>query len=158
MNLLLRRLNDDGTATIGALFVNGEWVCDTLEDTFRPVKKKHETRIPAGRYKLELKPVGASRFDDSAKAMLGEGHKGMVRLVDVPGFSEVLIHWGNFHTDTSGCILVGLGDGFDDAGKHMVQRSRDAYRKIYPIIATSILARERVSLTIHNEEGRKNDT
>ncbi|MBO6542284.1 MAG: hypothetical protein JJ939_12010 [Alphaproteobacteria bacterium] len=31
MNVTVRRLDDDGTATIGALFVNGEWVCDTLE-------------------------------------------------------------------------------------------------------------------------------
>lgn len=142
MNVTIRRLKDDGKASVGALFLDDEWVCDTLEDTYRAVKKMHETRIPAGSYQLELKPVGASRFDDSAREMLGDGHKGMIRLVDVEGFSEILIHWGNFHTDTSGCILLGMGTGYDDRGNFMIKESRATYKRVYPPIASAILARE----------------
>ncbi|MEQ9519464.1 MAG: DUF5675 family protein [Parvibaculum sp.] len=139
---MLRRLKDDGHSTLGALFLDDEWACDVLEDTFRPVKKMHETRIPAGRYKLELKPIGASRFDESARAMLGDAHKGMIRFVGVPGFSEVLLHWGNFHWDTSGCPCVGYGTGFDDRGHFMIKESRPTYKRVYPPIAAAILAGE----------------
>lgn len=142
MSVTIRRLKDDGKASLGALFLDNEWTCDTLEDTFRPIKKMHETRIPAGRYRLELKPVGHSRFDESARAMLGDGHKGMIRFVDVPGFSEILLHWGNFHTNTSGCVLVGIGTGLDDKGNFMIKRSRDAYKLVYPKIASAIEAGE----------------
>jgi len=148
MKLILRRRHNDGAATIGALFIDGEWVCDTLEDQYQPVKKAGETRIHPGNYTLELKPVGTSRFDKSAKRNLGKYHKGMIRLVGVLGFTEVLIHTGNTEKDTAGCILVGLGEGLDANGHHTVINSWTAYRKIYPPIAEAILAGERVTIEI----------
>lgn len=138
MKIVLRRRHDDGEATIGDLFIDGEWMCDTLEDQHQDVKVPGETRIPAGRYALELKPVGASRFDETATKIMHGQHHGMIRLRDVPEFSEVLIHWGNFETDTAGCILVGEREGTDLNGHHMVERSVAAYRKVYPLIAKAI--------------------
>lgn len=148
MNLLLRRRHDDGEATIGALFIDGEWVCDTLEDQHQVVKKSGETRIPAGKYRIEIKPLDTSRFDASAKKKMGEHHKGMLRLVDVPGFTEILIHTGNTEKHTAGCILVGLGTGKDSNGHHQVVNSWKAYRKVYPPIAEAIRKPERVTIEI----------
>lgn len=148
MEIVLRRRHDDGEATIGSLSIDDEQMCDTLEDQYQAIKKPGETRIPAGKYLLELKGIGSSRFDKSAKKNLGVHHKGMIRLVEVPGFSEILIHTGNTEEHTAGCILVGLGEGRDENGHQTVINSWTAYRKIYPPIAEAILARERVTIEI----------
>lgn len=149
MELLLQRISHDARSTVGELYIDGQKQCFVLEDQPQEKKIAGETRIPAGRYRLELKPVGASRFDRSMKKTMGEGHKGMVRLRDVPGFTEILIHCGNFHTDTEGCLLVGDKRGFAD-GTNAVWRSKVAYKAIYPIIADAIGCEE-VWLTIGDE-------
>ena len=104
MKLLLQREPKGKDWTFGKLFVNGVAECDTLEDRVRdvagrPVKEwkvPGRTAIPRGNYKLTLH--NSPRF----KTVLP-------MLIDVEGYSYVLIHWGNFHEDTEGCILVGKG-------------------------------------------------
>lgn len=156
MELDLRRLEHDGVATRGELHDGARRLCYTLEDRYRPVKLAGETRIPAGRYRLELKPVGASRFDDKAARVLGWDrvpYLGMIRLADVPGFSEVLIHWGNYHTNTEGCVLVGRTK-MENAGVLAVGASQAAFADIYPAIAQAAHALGPGAwLTIRNLDG-----
>jgi hypothetical protein len=64
-----------------------------LED-IRKIKVPHETAIPTGVYKVIV------NLSPAKKRMLP-------RLLDVPGFSGILIHRGNTKSDSSGCILVG---------------------------------------------------
>lgn len=58
-------------------------------------------------------------------------HGECIWIPDVPGRSEILIHAGNFLSDTEGCVLVGQefsdlnGDGITD-----VARSRDALEEL----------------------------
>lgn len=91
--------------TIGKLYIDGQYFCDTLEDPTRDLNKngvfdngevkiKANTAIPYGNYKVivSLSP----RF-----------RRELPRLLDVPSFSGVLIHRGNTPKDTEGCILVG---------------------------------------------------
>ncbi|MDR1985309.1 MAG: DUF5675 family protein [Prevotellaceae bacterium] len=106
MELKLQRRFLCSDYTIGSLFVNGEYFCDTLEDTdrgltqsmpldlIRKIKIAHETAIPTGCYKVIV------NLSPSKKRMLP-------RLLDVPGFSGILIHRGNTKNDSSGCILAG---------------------------------------------------
>lgn len=51
-------------------------------------------------------------------------HFGVVtpHILDVPGFSNIEIHWGNFARDTEGCTVVGEGHAED-----IVLRSRLAF-------------------------------
>jgi predicted lipoprotein with Yx(FWY)xxD motif len=82
--------------------------------------------------------VGESRFDaQAAKIMTKAGgtHLGMVRLKAVPGFSEILIHWGNYHTNSEGCILTGRGKMTGPDGALAVSASQDAYAAVYPELA-----------------------
>jgi hypothetical protein len=102
---LQRRFSGEGY-TIGSLFIDGEYFCDTLEDAdrgltqamsaeeIRKVKVAHETAIPTGVYKVIV------NLSPAKKRMLP-------RLPDVPGFGGILIHRGNTKNDSSGCILVG---------------------------------------------------
>jgi len=96
MDLALHRQPSSDHSTLGSLTVNGQFECVTLEDVARApgVKVQDQTAIPAGRYRviINLSP---------------RLQKMMMRLVDVPMFTGILIHSGNDAEDTKGCILVG---------------------------------------------------
>lgn len=115
-NLTLKRIYKGPEYTIGHLYVNGEYFCDTLEDTDRGLdskmgaddiyKKKiySKTAIPIGTYRLILNQI-SPKFMGRSWAKI---YNGVVpRLYNVPGFSGILIHPGNTAADTDGCILVG---------------------------------------------------
>lgn len=98
MKLKLNRIFKGKDYTIGHLYIDGEYFCDTLEDRVRDLLKEGkipaETAIPAGTYNVTV--TSSPRF----KRMLP-------RLVNVPQFEGILIHRGNTAKDSSGCILVG---------------------------------------------------
>ena len=52
MKVVVRRIAKKESYTIGRLFVDGQYVCDTLEDAVRDVKIKNHTAIPGGVYKV----------------------------------------------------------------------------------------------------------
>lgn len=105
MILTLQRETESDEWTQGKLFIDGEFECFTLEDQSQDKKVMHETRIPAGTFKVLLRTVGShhSRYSKKFPVM----HKGMLHLQQVPGFQYILIHIGNTDDDSSGCILVG---------------------------------------------------
>ena len=59
MKLEVLRISSQNDSTSGILFdvTDGKrkFLCYTLEDEYRRVKVKHETRIPEGTYKLTLR-------------------------------------------------------------------------------------------------------
>lgn len=91
--------------TIGNFYINGQWICNTLEDKNRDlnhngkfdgveVKVYGETAIPFGRYKVTKQ--------------WWQKHKAYYPLLNnVPHFTGIFIHGGVTHRDTLGCILVG---------------------------------------------------
>ena len=111
MNLTLNRIFRGPDYTIGKLYIDGHYFCDTLEDPVRtlpascpntsegilcacPEKVYARTAIPAGTYKVTM------QFSPRFKRVLP-------LMNDVPHFLGVLIHSGNDPGDTAGCILVG---------------------------------------------------
>ena len=119
-----------------------EFLCFTLEDEHREIKVMHHTRIPEGIYKLKLRKHGG--FHTRYLERYGkEWHKGMIQVMDVPGFTDILIYCGNKHEHTSGCILVG-----DSLSPRFLGSSRDAYAKVYPAVAKELSKGEEVVLEI----------
>ena len=118
-------------ATIGTLTVGNVTVL-TLEDDFDETKEYGHTRIPAGRYKLELRKEG--RFHELYKKRFPAIHRGMIHITGVPNYTYVLIHCGNKPDDTAGCILVAL----KKISETFVGQSERAYNMIYPPIADLI--------------------
>ena len=112
MKLTLKRIALRDTYTIGKLYVDDVYFCDTLEDKVRDVKIKGITAIPAGKYKVKI--TMSNRFK-----------KLMPLLIDVPNFEGVRIHSGNTSEDTEGCILVGKNS---ETGK--VTNSRNTFEKL----------------------------
>lgn len=100
MKLKLTRIFKGEEYTIGKLYIDGEYFCDTMEDKVRiencdcSQKVYGQTCIPEGIYKIEF--------------YFWEKHnKRYPILLDVPCFSGILIHSGSSELDSSGCILVG---------------------------------------------------
>lgn len=119
--------------TIGELYVNGAFRYFTLEDQIRPAgqKIKHQTAIPAGTYQVVM--GWSNRFQ-----------RIMPRLVNVPMFEGILIHAGNDHEDTSGCILVGRR-----RGEGRILESRAAFGELYGILAEASKT-EKITIEILN--------
>jgi hypothetical protein len=135
MELLLKRIARRDTYTIGHLYIDGVYFCDTIEDTDRglsdslPVsvnlakKRKGATAIPTGHYLVTLS-VTSPRFGRRKQYAFCNGK--LPRLIGVPAFEGVLIHIGNTAKDTEGCILVGRNT---KVGK--VMESAATFRALY---------------------------
>lgn len=105
MKLFLKRIALKPTYTIGKLYIDGQYFCDTIEDPVIDIDKSGkfdgnekkvygESAIPYGKYKIVLNV--SPRF----KRILP-------RLLNVPHFEGILIHRGNTAKDSHGCIIVG---------------------------------------------------
>lgn len=127
MKLILKRIALRPTYTIGKLYIDDVYFCDTIEDTVRDLnkngkfdngeKKVHsKTAIPYGIY--EIKWTYSSRFK-----------KYTPQLMNVPSFEGIRIHAGNTSADTEGCLILGKNK---QVGK--VLNSRATINKFYPII------------------------
>lgn len=138
MIISINRLFSTSDETIGVLSINRKPFCFTLEDEYRETKVVHETRIPAGEYRLGLRQVG--NFAAKYRGRFAPWHTlGMVEIRGVPGFTNILFHCGNTDEDTSGCIL--LGDGADLNGLApgmMITKSSSAYGRFYHEVAAEI--------------------
>ena len=145
MEIKLQRIRDDGEATLGALHV-GNLVVFTLEDQHQDTKVAGETRIPSGRYYLKKRRYG--RFYDAYNARWG--HDYVLVLVDVPGFTDILIHTGNKDEHTDGCILVGFGANIFAEAE--VSQSRPAYLAVWSMIDDAFGRGEKVRINIIDEE------
>lgn len=106
MNIEVKRIAKRPTYTIGKMYLDGKYFCDTLEDksrgltqstplsTIKSIKVPSQTAIPTGTY-------------DVIVNMSPKFKRNLPRLLNVPGFDGILIHRGNTDKDSSGCILVG---------------------------------------------------
>lgn len=127
MKLKLRRVALKDTYTIGKLYIDDKYFCDTLEDKVRDLNKNGvfdageykvygETAIPYGTY--EVKWTYSPKFKKCTPS-----------LCNVPSFSGIRIHEGNTAKDTLGCVLVG-----ENKVKGKVLNSRATVAKLYPLI------------------------
>lgn len=142
MEIVLNRIAKKDSYTIGKLYIDGKYVCDTCEDkdrgltnsmTVEEIKAKKvygQTAIPTGTYTVSY--TMSNRF------------KKMMPLInDVKGFEGIRIHSGNTAADSLGCILLGENKA---VGK--VLNSRATCAKVYPLIETASKKGEKVTITI----------
>ena len=127
MRLELKRIAKREDYTIGRLYVDGEYFCDTLEDKVRDLTRETKvygkTAIPEGTYEVTLR-VQSPRFSQKKQYDFCKGY--LPRLLGVPSFEGVLIHVGNTAADTEGCILVGK-----NTVRGMVTDSLATLKKLY---------------------------
>lgn len=140
------KLRNNKMATIGKMFINGRYFCDTLEDNDRGLndtmelgeisrrKEYGETAIPSGEYEVSLripsKKFSANKYKKWTKFAVYAGEYAYLpRLLNVKGFDGVLIHVGNKHTDTEGCLLVGKYNWNDDNANEITE-SQNTFKEL----------------------------
>lgn len=151
MKLLLKRIAKKPTYTIGKLYVDGQYFCDTIEDkdrgltqnmsldAIKRIKIVNETAIPTGTYKVVINVV-SPRFGgkDFYKKNANGGR--LPRLLNTPGFDGVLMHCGNTAADSAGCLIVGRNKA---VGK--VLESKETFIKLYKKLQE---AKDGITITI----------
>jgi hypothetical protein len=98
VNLLIIRDTFTKVSTIGNLYLDGEWLCDTLELPYLD-NQRNISCIPAGQYKVRLRLPRESATRDYIHLL----------VKDVKDRDYILFHIGNSAKDTRGCVLVGIG-------------------------------------------------
>ena len=142
MKITVERFASDADSTANLWFVDAKHQCFGIEDAHHDVKVPGKTRIPAGTYKVGVRKFGGFH---ARYAKQFPYHRGMLEILDVPGFTDVLIHIGNTHHDTAGCLLVGEGVTCPANGIKAIQLSTKAYEQLYKKVIPSA---ERSELTI----------
>ena len=133
INLLLIRDTFSKESTIGELFLNGERICDTLENPYLD-NQRNISCIPEGEYPVRLRYPRESGTRDYLHLL----------IQDVPNREWVLVHIGNFPSQTKGCVLVGLG-----SKQNVVNNSRLAMDLLMKEIIN--LGGENINLIIKNK-------
>lgn len=136
MKILLDRFFKGPKYTVGHLYIDGKYFCDTIEDVDRgllnsmplsEIKAKKipsKTAIPRGTYKITLDVVSPkySKRDYYIKVCKGK----VPRILNVKGFEGILLHTGNSEESSAGCIILG-----ENKVKGKVINSKVTFEKFY---------------------------
>lgn len=152
MELKLKRIALRDTYTIGKLYVDGQYFCDTCEDKVRDLNRDGDlndigegkvpgkTAIPFGRYEVTVK-VKSPKFSQKTAYNWCNGF--LPRLLGVNHFDGILIHAGNSANDSAGCIIVGKNKV---VGR--VLESMDTLKKLYSVLADASNRGEKIWISI----------
>lgn len=142
MRLILKRVAPRPSYTIGRLYVDGAYLCDTLEDTVRPlgVKVYAKTAIPEGLYRVRM-DIRSPRF--GSRPLYRKYGGRLPRLEGMPGFEGILIHPGNTAEDTAGCILVG-----ENTIPGRLTNSLNTFDKLWHILESARLRGEEIIVSV----------
>ena len=139
MELKLIRKYKKQDYTIGQLYYNDQFLCNTLEDhdrglhsnmsieEIKKIKKPLLTAIPTGTYNITLDIVSPkfSKYPFYQEVCKGK----LPRLQNVKGFDGILIHCGTRADNSSGCILVGL-----NKIKGGLVESKEIFKMLYQLL------------------------
>lgn len=118
-SLILNRttLKSDPTGTLGELILDGKIICQTLE---RPWKDNAPeiSCIPTGEYLC--KRINSPKFGETFE------------ITDVPNRTHILMHSGNYVTDSIGCVLLGMIS--DRSSSYKIFKSKIARDKLMEIM------------------------
>ena len=142
MELFVVRKHFKERYTIGKFYNENTYICDTLEDPIRDLKDLNhdgdfddpgegkiygDTAIPCGRYEVILTDLPKLK-------------RRLPLLLNVPGFTGILIHAGRNNKHTEGCILVGdnkrkgeleNGPYFETTIRDMIDSVIAKFEKVY---------------------------
>lgn len=152
MKLTLKRIALRNTYTIGKLYIDSHYFCDTCEDKVRDLNKDGDlndvgegkvyakTAIPYGTYEVTLK-VKSPKFSQKTSYAWCKGY--LPRLLNVPHFEGILIHAGNTSEHSAGCILVG-----ENKVVGGLINSMETCKKLYAVLKEYSDKGEKITITI----------
>lgn len=152
MKILVKRIAKKATYTIGKMYLDGEFFCNTIEDKDRglhsdmsleeikKIKIPSVTAIPTGTYKITIDVI-SPKFSKKAAYQYISGK--LPRLIGVKGFDGILIHQGTTEKDSAGCLIVGKNT---IVGK--VTQSQATFRALYAKMKEAKERGEEITITI----------
>ena len=153
MKLKLDRKYKKATYSIGKLYVDGVYFCDTVEDKDRGLTDKDslekikatkvyaKTAIPTGTYKISMGVVSPKFSQKPYYKSFCNGK--LPRLLNVKGFDGILIHKGSNADSSAGCIIVGKNTVVGG-----VTNSQFYFEKLYKVLAEAQLRGEQIEIEI----------
>jgi hypothetical protein len=153
MEVLVYRKYKKPDYCVGRMSIDGTFICNTMEDVDRGLddgmqdwmirnkKIPNVTAIPTGRYKIDMDTVSPkfSKYPFYMEVCQGK----LPRIKNVRGFDGILIHCGVDHSNSSGCILVGMNT---QTGK--LTDSKETFKKIYALMKEAHDNGETIYITI----------
>lgn len=155
MEIILHRSFLGKDYSVGHIYIGGSVFCDTIEDVDRDIdqatslavirqKKVYgKTAIPTGRYKVELSPSPKYQKKALTDSYFRQYANAMPHLLNVPGFTGILIHPGATANDTEGCVIVGR-----NLVKGKILQSRDTFSRLYSMLSETKRRGEDIYITI----------
>ena len=116
MKIEVRRHYFSESYTIGKLYIDGSYFCDTLEPSTTAIE---HPAVKTGAYPLTI--VWSPKFGC------------YMPRVEVPNRCGILFHVGNYPRDTKGCVLLGL-----NTIKGSVTASKVTFNSFFDMILTHI--------------------
>lgn len=153
MELLSQRLWKKDTYTVSRFFIDGKRHYEILEDKDRGLKQTdslakikrvkvpRETAIPTGRYEVRIDIVSPKYAAVAWYKKVCGGR--MPRIMNVPGWSGVLIHPGSTALDSSGCLITGR-----NTIKGQLTRSRETWLAMYRKMEEAVKRGEKIYIEI----------
>ena len=153
MKVELVRIYNCPTYCIGRIYVDGEYVCDCVEDTDRgldqswplsEIKKKKiksMTAIPTGTYEMTMSIQSPKFSQYEYYYRLCKGY--LPRILGIKGFEGVLFHCGSSAQSSAGCIIVGY-----NTIKGKVTDSRKAFEKLMKHFNAAKVLEDKITLKI----------
>ena len=153
MKVELVRIYNCPTYCIGRIYVDGEYVCDCVEDTDRgldqswplsEIKKKKiksMTAIPTGTYEMTMNIQSPKFSQYEYYYRLCKGY--LPRILGIKGFEGVLFHCGSSAQSSAGCIIVGY-----NTIKGKVTDSRKAFEKLMKHFNAAKVLEDEITLKI----------
>lgn len=138
--------------TIGHLYIDGAYFCDTIEDKDRGLLKTmplsvikarkvyRETAIPRGTYVVAM-GTRSPKFSLKPAYNFTEGR--LPRLLDVPGFDGILMHAGRTQNSSAGCIIVGKNKVVGQ-----VVESMETFRRLWAELDAAYKRGEQIKINI----------
>lgn len=152
MTLTLIRAALKPAYTIGHLYIDGAYFCDTIEDKDRGLLKTmplsvikarkvyRETAIPRGAYVVAM-GTRSPKFSQKPAYNFTEGR--LPRLLDVPGFDGILMHAGRTQNSSAGCIIVGKNKVVGQ-----VVESMETFRRLWAELDAAYKRGEQIKINI----------
>lgn len=159
MEVLVNRIFRGTEYTIGRLYIDGKYICDTVEDRDRMLddsmtvseiinKKVYaKTSIPTGTYRLTMWVKSPKYSKRRYYRNFCNGY--MPRILNVKGYEGILLHGTNLPNQrgtagwTAGCIIVGY-----NKIKGCVINTHEAFEKIYKILKEAANKSEKITIKI----------
>lgn len=153
MEILVYRKYKKPEYTVGRFSIDGEFIANTMEDTDRGLddgmqdwqirnkKIPNVTAIPTGRYKVDMDTVSPkfSKYPFYMEVCQGK----LPRLKNVKGFEGILLHCGADHSNSSGCILLGL-----NKVRGKLTDTKETFKKVYALMKEAHSRGETIYITI----------